>query len=71
MDSLKGYKTVMFNVLMTALMVLKMWKPDVEVPGGPDVTAGLDLIEGAMVFIWGIGNLFFRAITNTSIFKKV
>lgn len=67
---LKGYRTIIFNVVMTALMVLKMWKPEVEIPGEAEVGAGIDVIEAAIAFIWGIGNLFFRAITNTSVFNK-
>ena len=68
---LKGYRTIIFNCIMTALMLIRMWRPDLEVPGDVDINAGLDLVDGAVVFLWGLGNLFFRLITNTTIGKKV
>ena len=67
---LKGYRTIIFNVVMTALMVLKMWKPEIEIPGGEEISAGLDMVDAAMAFIWGLGNLFFRAITDTPVGKS-
>ena len=67
---LKGYRTIIFNLVMTALMIIKMLQPDVEIPGGEEVSAGLDVLDQAMVFVWGLGNLFFRVITNTSVGKK-
>ena len=64
---LKGYRTIIFNVIMTALMILKMWQPETEIPGGEEISTGLDMVDAAIAFVWGIGNLIFRAITDTSI----
>ena len=69
-NMLKGYRTIIFNLVMTALMVVKMLRPDLETPGEVEVGSGLDVLDQAMVFVWGIGNLFFRVITNTSVGKK-
>lgn len=66
---LKGYRTLIFNGIMTIIMVLKMWKPETEVPGVEEIEGGIDAVEGAITFVWGLGNLILRAITNTSIGK--
>ena len=67
---LKGYRTIIFNVVMTALMVLKMWKPDIEIPGAEEISGGLDMLDAGLAFVWGLGNLFFRVITNTAVGQK-
>ena len=66
---MKGYKTIIFNLVMTGLMVLKMMSPETEIPGEDEISAGIDLVDGAITFVWGIGNLFLRAITDTPVFK--
>ena len=67
---MKGYRTIIFNAIMTLIMVMRLWKPDVEMPGELEINAGLDAIDAAITFVWGLGNLFLRTVTNTPIFKK-
>jgi hypothetical protein len=66
---LKGYRTIIFNVIMTGVMILKMWQPEAEVPGAEEIGGALDAIDAALVAAWGVGNMIFRAITNTAIGK--
>ena len=67
---LKGYRTIIFNVIMTVLLMIRLWQPDIELPSEGDISAGLDLIDKALVFVWGLGNLIIRIITDTPIFRK-
>lgn len=70
LEKLKGYRTIIFNVIMTAFMFIQLWNPSADLPSGPEVTEGLIQLETALAFIWGIGNIILRAITDTPIFKK-
>ncbi len=66
---LKGYKTIVFNVIMTVTMIAKTWGIDL----GIDVTeagAQIDAVEKALMVIWGVGNMWLRAVTDSPIFKK-
>jgi hypothetical protein len=69
-ETIKGYRTVIFNIIMTVLMFVQLWAPEADLPTGPEVTEGLIQLETALAFIWGLGNIILRAITNTPIFKK-
>jgi len=70
MNSLKGFKTIAFNLIMTLTMVYQMWQPDVELPDAEQVTGAIDSAEAAITAIWAIGNMWLRAITDSPIFKK-
>lgn len=67
---LKGYRTIIFNVIMTAFMLINVWSPNTELPSGPEVQGALDNLELAIAFFWGLGNIILRAVTDTPIFKK-
>ena len=67
---LKGYRTIIFNVIMTAFMLINVWSPSTELPSGEDVKGALDNLDLALAFFWGLGNIILRAITDTPIFKK-
>lgn len=67
---LKGFKTVIFNGIMMIIMWVKVKQPDIEVPGEAEIMQGIDYIDMALTFIWGIGNIVIRRFTNTAIFKK-
>lgn len=66
---LKGYRTIIFNVLMTALMILSTTGVigSEDVPGSGEINAFLDSLDVVIAGVWGIGNLIFRKITNTAI----
>lgn len=70
MDKIKGFKTVLFNVIMTAIMLTGMWGGDVLEIDEEDVVSTLDALEAAIVGIWGVGNIMLRAVTNSPIFNK-
>ncbi len=67
---MKGYRTIVFNIVMMIAMIMKQWWPEAEVPGEEAINEGLDTIEAALAFIWGIGNAGLRAVTNTPIFSS-
>jgi len=67
---MKGYKTVAFNVIMTALMVISLWSPGSDLPDAGTINKLLGDLEGVITAVWGIGNVVLRAVTDTPIFKK-
>lgn len=67
---MKGYKTVAFNALMTVGMFITVWT-------GHDTTAEVEVVKDnvlnistALTVVWGIGNVWLRAITDSPIFKS-
>ncbi len=70
MKALKGYKTIIFNVLMSLTMVIRLWKPEVELPEATAVSGALDSLDAALSAIWGVGNIWLRAVTDTKILSK-
>ena len=67
---LKGYRTIIFNVIMTLFMFINLWSPSTELPSGEDVKSAIENLDLAIAFFWGLGNVILRAITDTAIFKK-
>lgn len=67
---MKGYRTIVFNSIMTALMVLKIFNPEAEVPGAEEVGGTVDAIFVAMTAVWGTGNMILRALTTTRMGSK-
>ncbi len=66
---LKGYKTIIFNAVMTAVMFKRVWGVEVEVTEDM-IASGLDALDAGLVALWGIGNAILRSVTNSSIFNK-
>lgn len=67
---LKGYKTVIFNLIMGLIMMIRAMNPDAEVPSDGAVTSAIDAIDVALTMAWSAGNLILRAVTTSPIFKK-
>ena len=68
MEALKGYKTILFNLIMgVAALYTQMTGVDVDASG---IIAHLTSLEGLVVEAWVGGNLWLRAITDTKIFEK-
>ena len=69
---MKGYKTVIFNAIMSVVMLGSMWNQEAasEFPTAVEVTNLMDQAETWITAVWGIGNVALRAITSTAIFKK-
>jgi hypothetical protein len=68
---LKGYRTVIFNVIMAGLLVLRGIFPDAELPDETAINTMLDGLLGSVEVITIIGNLILRAFTTTPIGQKV
>lgn len=66
---MKGYKTVIFNLLMMVIGVIAVLNPHAQLPAGADVQSAIDASAVAYSAVWGIGNLILRAVTDTPIFK--
>jgi len=67
---LKGYKTIIFNAIMTIIMVMNLWGQGGDLPDAESVSSALDAVDAALAAVWGIGNAILRAITDTPIFKS-
>lgn len=66
----KGYRTIIFNGIMTVIAVVALLNPGSELPDAAQVN---EIVEGFAVWFalaWGAGNAILRAITNSPIFKK-
>ena len=69
MDKLKGYKTIIFNVIMAISMLMTIFF-------GVDVSAdatklkdGIDMALQGLITVWGIGSIWLRIITDSPIFR--
>lgn len=69
---MKGYKTVIFNVVMSAIMVFTLWNQEAaqDLPSAAEVQGLIDQGETWITAVWAIGNVMLRAVTNTAIFQK-
>ena len=70
---MKGYRTVVFNAIMTvtAMVAVLAGGGDASPAPSPEaINAGLDYVEAAFAFIWGVGNMWLRGVSNTPIFSK-
>lgn len=67
---MKGYRTIIFNLIMAAIAALRVVSPESVLPSDADVNTALTVIDSALTAVTVIGNLILRAITNTKIGKK-
>ena len=69
---MKGYKTIIFNVIMSAVMIISMWNPGEAsaLPDASQVSGLMDQAEAWITAVWGVGNVILRAVTSTAIFQK-
>lgn len=67
---LKGYRTIIFNVIMSGIMVVKLWNPEAEMPDAASIDAAIGHADAAIAAFWGLGNMVLRSITNTPMGKK-
>jgi hypothetical protein len=66
----KGYKTVIFNVLIGLLMVWKAVSPESELPTPEMLNGLLDTLYASLEAILVVGNIVLRAVTNTAVGRK-
>lgn len=70
LDKIKGYRTVIFNILMASATITALIsgvKVENEVK---QLMEGFDLLLVAITAIWTSGSIWLRAITDSPIFKK-
>jgi hypothetical protein len=69
---MKGYRTIIFNVIMAGIMVLSQFGlfGDTVAPDAAAVNQGLDTLEVILTAVWGAGNLGLRAVTTTPVGKS-
>lgn len=67
MAALKGYRTIVFNVIMLGFMLAAQqgWIGTEDSPTGEQVNSWLDNLEAVLTGLWGVGNIGLRLITNT------
>ena len=66
---LKGFKTVVFNTIMTGAMIGRLWGADIEIDA-EQLAGHLDAVALGIAFLWGVGNMLLRAITDSPIFNR-
>lgn len=69
---LKGYRTIIFNAIMLAVMVATqagIFTPE-QAPDQAAVNLFLDNLDGVLTFVWGVGNVALRLVTNTAVGQK-
>ena len=69
-ETVKGYKTVVFNVLIGLVMVWKAVSPESELPTPEMLNGLLDTLYASLDAILVVGNIVLRAVTNTSVGRK-
>lgn len=70
LETVKGYKTVAFNVIVGLLLVWRAVRPADEIPSSEQVSALLDSLYASLDAILVVGNMVLRAVTNTAIGRK-
>lgn len=70
LERIKGYKTVVFNVLVGLLLVWKAVSPESELPSQDMLSQLVDSLYGALDAILVVGNIVLRAVTDTTIGRK-
>ena len=70
LELVKGYKTVIFNVLIGLVMVWKAVSPESELPTSEMLSGLLDTLYASLEAILLVGNIVLRAVTNTAIGRK-
>lgn len=69
MDKLKGYRTIVFNIIMAASTLMTIFFGVDVSDDATKLKEGIDLLLEGLTVVWGVGNVWLRAITNSPIFK--
>lgn len=70
MTTLKGYRTLIFNLAMGVLLAIRGFYPDAELPDAPAVEAAIGAFLDSLEVLIVLGNVILRALTTTPIGKK-
>ena len=71
MRTLKGFRTLIFNALMSIVMLVNLWDPGADMPGANEVGTLIDTADAFITGVWGAGNIFLRFITTTPVGEKL
>lgn len=72
MKSLTGYRTLLFNAIMAAVLIFNAASPETEVPTAEEVSGFLDqLLANLDSIIAVVGNIILRFFTKTPVGEKV
>ena len=70
LNFLKGWKTILFNLVMGSMLLIRVVIPSAELPDDTAVHSVIDGLDQFLIVAMPVGNMILRAITNSSIFKK-
>lgn len=70
LDNLKGYRTVIFNVIMGLLLIWRSVAPADEIPTDSQVQTLVDTVFSALDAILVVGNILLRKVTDTPLGQK-
>ena len=71
LKSVKGYKTIIFNVVMGAVLIYNALVPDAPVPTQEEVGGIVDqVLDNLDALITVGGNLWLRFVTTSPVFTK-
>jgi len=65
-----GYRTILFNLIMAALVAIRAMWPDAILPSEADVTAFMNAVDMILSAVLVIGNIVMRFLTSTSVGEK-
>lgn len=66
----KGYKTIVFNLVMALIAIVKALNPDAETPDAGAVSTGVDQFLVGLGAVWAFGSIVIRAVTHSPIFNR-
>ena len=69
MEALRGWRTVMFNVIMAAAMCVTLLTGTATEDDVIVLKQGVEHIIEGVIAVWTVGNLWLRAVTDTPIFQ--
>lgn len=70
LENLKGYRTVLFNVIVGLLLVWRAVAPGDEIPSESQVSTLLDSLYASLDAILVVGNIVLRKFTDTPVGRK-
>jgi len=70
MDTFKGFKTVIFNVIMVLAAMMTLLTGADTVDDAIVLKEGADQMLQGIIVVWGVGAIWLRTLTNTAIFSR-
>jgi hypothetical protein len=70
LDMLKGWRTVIFNMVMFLAGMVTLWTGVDVAEDGVKMAEGIEMLLTGFFAVWTIGSLWLRYITDSPIFSK-